>query len=146
MKTILNTLDYTLHISNNVHHHTKPGYSCSLLFDYARFQSKKLHHDMFLGEKALFANFEVNKNDDIQLSLIRTDSEHKEPVLFFNETYNLYPKVCSNSTGDYGLVFIKTVADLVFYFPDLKPTQLFLELLNDRNLSSYCNLPLMSSK
>lgn len=146
MKTILNALDYTLHIYNNVHHHTKAGYSCSLIFDYATFLNKRLHQDMFLGIKSLFANFERNAKDDVQLSLIRTDSEHKEPVLFFNETYNLYPKVCSNSTGDYGLIFMKTVADLIFYFPDLKPTQLFSELLNNGNLSSYCNLPLMSSK
>ena len=86
MKTILNTLDYTLLNFDNVHHHSKYGHSCASLFDYARFQNKRIHQAMSIGEKSLSANFEINEKDDNQLSLIRTDSEGKEPVLFLDES------------------------------------------------------------
>lgn len=143
MNKILNTLDYTLYVYNDVYHHTESGYSCALLFDYAAFLSKRLHQDMFVGKKSLFANFEVSENDDYQLSLLQPYSGNKEIILHFNNVNELYPKVYSNSTGDYGLVSIKTIAELIHYFPNLKPTQLFSELLNDRNLNTYNNPPVM---
>ncbi|MCP4665247.1 MAG: hypothetical protein GY849_02685 [Deltaproteobacteria bacterium] len=128
----MNLVEYTLYVNEKIHR-MKSEYSYSLLVDYAKFLSKKLDWRMFVGEQSLFKNFAINYESKKQISLKKTNSGYTGSVL----TFYIQDNTCnSDTTGEYSLIWFSKIMDVITYFK-LEPTQLFLDLLNVRNLADY---------